>query len=241
VFHEKISFYIVTRIQGMNESQKILEVTTNDGKKQVPAEDVAPNGRGVDLENPNDSLKVTLGNNGTVILAKVSSPVANEEVEGIRVIVKESDGTVIANETSPKGLTTVTFSNALRVTEGGSIEVSHVLPYGVSAKQATLSIVGCFELSNTTTVVTIGTPSPSPSGTTVYMGTGTVEVGSQTTLITTTTTSPSAMTDSAGTVFCVPCSLWFAHRLTKQDCRQQHVRSEHSTHIETAAHFYSSS
>ena len=182
--------------EGMDNPQYINNVTINGAIDGTEPSDLNPGQPGVDFTSPNASITISFPSDITPIIVNVSVPNTNTNVDQINVIITAPDGTVLFNQTSPPGTTSVTGFPVEPLPEGSTLTVIPVTADGSAPENVTLSVIACYTPSTGTTIVSTGTTPPVVTG-----ETSTIVASSETTeLITGSTGSPA--TGYTTTVLC---------------------------------------
>jgi len=182
--------------EGMDNPQYINNVTINGAIDGTEPSDLNPGQPGVDFTSPNASITISFPSDITPIIVNVSVPNTNTNVDQINVIITAPDGTVLFNQTSPPGTTSVTGFPVEPLPEGSTLTVIPVTADGSAPENVTLSVIACYTPSTGTTIVSTGTTPPVITG-----ETSTIVASSETTeLITGSTGSPA--TGYTTTVLC---------------------------------------
>ena len=157
----------------MNNPQYIDNVTIIGAVDGTQPSDLNPGQPGVDFTSTDASITISFPSDITPILVSVSVPNTNTNVVEIIVIITAPDGTVLFNQTSPPGTTSVTGFPVEPLPEGSTLTVIPVTADGSAPQNVTLSVIACYTPSTAATVVSTGTVPP-----TVISTTGTIAISS---------------------------------------------------------------
>ena len=192
--------------EGMDNPQYINNVTINGAIDGTEPSDLNPGQPGVDFTSPNASITISFPSDITPIIVNVSVPNTNTNVDQINVIITAPDGTVLFNQTSPPGTTSVTGFPVEPLPEGSTLTVIPVTADGSAPENVTLSVIACYTPSTGTTIVSTGTTPPVVTGetSTIIVSSETTEVPTGSTESTSfaTTATGSSATGYTTTVIC---------------------------------------
>ena len=169
----------------MTETQNIRNPFFTDASGTPTAQDLAPNGAGVDFTTTTGSISVPFGPGVTPILTNVTVPPTNTNVNQITVTITSPSGSVLVGPLTSTSGNSVTDFPVTPLPENSILRVTFGTGDNLAPQNVTLSVIACYTPSTAATVVSTGTPAGTPTATTVSTGTGT---GAQTTLVITTTT-----------------------------------------------------
>ena len=163
----------------MDKPQYINNVTFTGVSSPPPTpSDINPGSPGVDFITSNPSIIIPLQPGIKPILAEVSVPNTNTNVNQITVIVTSPNGRVIVNETSTTTIpNTVNQFPVTPFPEDSTITIIVRTPNNEAPQNVTISVIACYTPSiTTTTIVTSGTVPPSISGSTLTISSSTTQV-----------------------------------------------------------------
>ena len=166
----------------MSNPQYISDVTLVGAPTGTSPSDLNPGSPGVDFNNVNAAVTIPFTPGTTPILAQVSVPNTNTNVDQITVIVTAPNGTQIVNLVSQPGTNTVTQFPVTPLPEGSTVTVTFHTNDGNPPQNVTISVIACYTPSSTTTITTTGTVPPSITG-----STPTITISESTTVVTTST------------------------------------------------------
>ena len=162
--------------QGMNQSQYLDAAILNGETPGSESTDLNPGGFGVSFNTMDAIVMIPVAFGILFIPYEVSIPLQpTNNILNITVIILNPDGSVLLEKIS-KGTTNKVTDFPVIVLSGGSIiMITFWTKDNLPPRGVTLSVIGCFEMIKTTTVVTTGTTSEPISSRTSQRGSTTTK------------------------------------------------------------------
>jgi len=164
---------------GMSNSQFITNATINGAQPSTLPTQLNPGSSGVDFILTTGSIIIPFVPGVTPIVAEVSVPNTDTNVNQIRVVITAPNGTNIVDQVSPSGTNQVKPFTLELLPENSSITITFKTNNGKPAENVTISVIACYTPSTATTIVTSGTIPPTVTG-----STSTLTISSTTTGVT---------------------------------------------------------
>jgi hypothetical protein len=162
-YYKIISMYTIL---GMSNSQFINNATINGAQPLTSPAQLNPGSSGVDFIQPNGSIILPFVTGVTPIVAEVSVPNTETNVNQIRVVITASNGTTIVDQVSPSGTNKVKTFPLEPLPENCTMTITFDTTNGNPPENVTISVIACYTPSTTTTIVTSGSIPPSVTGST---------------------------------------------------------------------------
>jgi hypothetical protein len=166
-------------ILGMSNSQFITNATINGAQPSTSPTQLNPGSSGVDFIQTNGSIIIPFVPGVTPIVAEVSVPNTDTNVNQIRVVITTPNGTNIVDQVSPSGTNQIKTFPLEPLPENSLITITFETNNGKPAENVTISVIACYTPSTATTIVTSGTSPPTVTG-----STSTLAISSTTTGVT---------------------------------------------------------
>lgn len=148
----------------MNNSQYTSTATLVGAPRNTVPSQLNPGSPGVNFDEPNATAIIPLAPAITPIVASVSVPNTNTNVNQIRVRVIAPNGTVLLDRTSPPNTNKVENFPVEPLPESSTVTVTFTTTDGQPPKNVTISIIACYKPSMATTIVTTSTVPPTITG-----------------------------------------------------------------------------
>jgi len=153
-------------ILGMSNSQFINNATINGAQPLTSPTQLNPGSSGVDFIQKNGSIIIPFVPGVTPIVAEVSVPNTDTNVNQIRVVITAPNGTNIVDQVSSSGTNQVKTFPLEPLPENSSITITFKTNNGNPPENVTISVIACYTPSTATTIVTSGTVPPTVTGST---------------------------------------------------------------------------
>jgi len=153
-------------ILGMSNSQFINTATINGAQPSTLPSQLNPGSSGVDFIQTNGSITIPFVPSVTPIVAEVSVPNTDTNVNQIRVVITAPNGTTIVDQVSPLVTNQVKTFPLEPLPENSTITITFETNNGNPPENVTISVIACYTPSTATTIVTSGTVPPTVTGST---------------------------------------------------------------------------
>lgn len=150
----------------MNNPQYINTVIFVGAPPSTPLSQLIPGSSGVNFTAINPTIIIPFAPGITPIIASISVPNTNTNVNAIIVLITAPDSTVLVNQVSPIGTNKVVQFPVEALPENSIVVITFQTKDGKPPQNVTISIMACYTPPLDTTSVTSGSISPIFTGST---------------------------------------------------------------------------